>query len=356
MPKVLLGMSGGVDSATAAFVLQRDGHEVVGATLRFHDLPSFEEDCARAQAVCGQLGIEHHIVDVRDAFASSVQAAFADAYGRGLTPNPCTRCNATVKFPALINAADRFGCGQIATGHYATVCHGPAVDGRLPYRLQRAADPAKDQSYMLYGLSQDILARTLFPLADLHKAQVRKMAEEAGLAAADTAESQDICFIEGDDYAAWLEDEAGLVPQAGDIVSASDGSVLGRHQGLHRYTIGQRKGIPLGGGTGEPLYVVAKDVEGNRLLVAGEAATFVDGCQVADLRWTSIEAPTTTRHVTVKLRYRQEAVPAQLVPQEGDRLLVAFEEPQRAVAAGQAAVFYDGDLVLGGGTITDRSR
>ncbi len=353
MPKVLLGMSGGVDSATAAFVLQRDGHEVVGATLHFHDLPSFEADCARAQAVCEQLGIEHYIVDVRDDFASTVQAAFTDAYGRGLTPNPCTLCNATVKFPSLIGAADRFGCEQIATGHYAVVCHGPATDGLLPYRLQRAADPAKDQSYMLYGLAQDVLARTLFPLANLRKTQVREMAASVGLAAAETAESQDICFIEGDDYAAWLEDEGGLAPQAGDIVSAEDGRILGRHQGLHRYTIGQRKGLPLGGGTGEPLYVVAKDVENNRLLVAREGATFTDDCRVEEVHWTSIEAPSSPRPVTVKVRYRQEAVPARLEPQEDNRLLVDFEKPQRAVAAGQAAVFYDGDLVLGGGIIAD---
>ena len=350
MKKVLLGMSGGVDSSVSALCLQRDGYEVIGVTLVFHAFKKDIEAQAKAAEVCEKLGIEHRIVDVQDEFKAVVEADFIKEYEQGLTPNPCAFCNRTMKFPSLVRAADSLGCDFIATGHYANITQDTEGVGLKPYQLRVPFDEYKDQSYMLYGLTQDILARTIFPLNNISKPIVRKMEMRAGLGFSEISESQDICFIEGDDYAAWL-DEHGINAEPGNVMHMGSGKVLGQHNGLHHYTIGQRKGLNVGGGTGEPLYVIAKDPISNSLFVGPENLQATESCKVRDLVWTSIEAPSAKRSCKVKIRYRSKAVPCQIVPMEDGGVQVFFNDAARAVAPGQVAVFYSDGMVMGGGII-----
>lgn len=353
MPKVLLGMSGGVDSSVSALCLQRDGYEVIGVTLAFHAFKKDKEAQQKAAEVCEKLGVEHHVVDVQDEFKKQVEAAFIKEYEQGLTPNPCAFCNKTMKFPTLLRLADLYSCEFVATGHYARITQDTDAANLKPYQLRVAHDIYKDQSYMLYGLTQDMLARIIFPLHNTAKPIVRKMEMRAGLGFSEIAESQDICFIEGDDYAAWL-DEHGIKSSPGNVISANSGEVLGQHKGLHHYTIGQRKGLNIGGGTGDPLYVIAKDPTSNSLLVGSQALQVCESCEVKDVNWTSIEPPEGKRSCKVKIRYRSNAVPCQLVCSgSGDtsRVHVIFNEAAKGVAPGQIAVFYSDDMVLGGGVI-----
>ena len=343
-------MSGGVDSSVSALSLQRDDYEVIGVTLAFHTFKKDIEAQAKAAEVCEKLGIKHHVVDVSDEFKSIVEADFIKEYEQGLTPNPCAFCNRTMKFPSLIRLADSFDCDFIATGHYARITQDRDGFGLKPYQLRIPHDTYKDQSYMLYGLSQDILARTIFPLNNTSKPIVRKMEMQAGLGFSEIAESQDICFIEGDDYAAWL-DENGVSLEPGNVVNASTGKVIGQHCGLHHYTIGQRKGLNVGGGTGEPLYVIAKDIKSNSLFVGPQSLQTTESCMVREVNWTSIEKPDAKRSCKVKIRYRSKAIPCQIIPMQDNCVNVIFNDACSGVAPGQVAVFYSDDMVLGGGII-----
>lgn len=382
--RVALGMSGGVDSSVAAALLLRAGYEVVGVTCLFADDGASKAAVRDARAVADLLGVEHVVFDARDMFAERVIRAFADGYACGLTPSPCVGCNARVKIPALLAAADKAveedgrPCDFVATGHYARV-----VRRGDRFAVACAADGAKDQSYMLSMLSQEQLSRLILPLGDVAggKPEVRCIAREASLPTASKSDSQDICFIPDGDHLAFLE-EHGATGEPGDIVDR-DGRVLGTHEGLFRYTMGQRKGLGIGGAP-EPYYVIGKDVSLNRLIVGFARDALIDRVSVVDMNWQSMSADVfadqTVRcsplSCAVKLRYRQRAVPCRIVfsgaqeaargPFESDRGLrfgasacegsasavrVLLDEPQATTAPGQFAVLYDGDVVLGAGII-----
>ena len=347
--RVLLGMSGGVDSTAAALLLQEAGYEVVGATLQMHSWEAERcasaRDVADAAAAAERLGIPFCAPDCREDFAQWVMADFAGEYAAGRTPNPCVRCNRFVKFPALLRQADALGCRFIATGHYART----ACDEKTGRRqLLRGAHRQKDQSYVLYPLSQALLSRLLLPLGDLRKEEVRRLAEGAGLQNAHKKDSQDICFIPDGDYLRFLRDWGGQDAPAGDFVDET-GAVLGRHRGQAAYTLGQRRG--LGVSAGRPLYVVGKDPAANRVTLGDEGALFHRSLRAEQFNWVSIPCPRESIAVTAKTRYSQREAEAEARPLPAGEVEVTFREPQRAVTPGQSVVLYDGDLVLGGGII-----
>ena len=354
---IAVAMSGGVDSSVAAWLLRQQGEQAVGVTMRLfvpEDLaPGQREQChiledlQDAQTVAGQLGIPHHTLDLSGPFQEQVMEPFVQAYEQGRTPNPCVTCNRTIKFGALLEAAGQLGCGRLATGHYARR-RWDAATGR--WQLLRACDPAKDQSYVLYHLTQDTLAHMLFPLGELTKGEVRELARARGFVTAAKPESQDICFVPDGDYARFIEGRCGADTafNPGEIVDR-EGRVLGGHAGLIRYTIGQRKG--LGIAAREPLYVLAKDTAANRLIVGFKDELLSVGVVASDMNFISGDVWQGPREVLVKTHYRQHPVPAVAEQTGVDELTVAFDEPQRAAAPGQAAVLYEGDIVLGGGTI-----
>jgi len=346
MAKILLGMSGGVDSSTAAVLLQRQGHAVTGCTLRLYEGGS-PEDVEAARAVADRLGMDFFPFHCSDAFRRHVLEPFAGDYAAGRTPNPCVFCNRWVKFPALLQRAGDLGLDYIATGHYARVRY----DAHLSrYQLLRGADEAKDQSYFLYPLSQEILSRLLLPLGDLTKAEVRTVAEEAGLACARRRDSQDICFVPDGDYMAFLTRFAGLAGEPGDFVD-TEGRVLGRHRGLPAYTKGQRRG--LGVSADRPLYVVAKDPEHNRIILGDNAALYSGGLMAEHFNWVSVPCPAGPVAVSARIRHSRTDAGAVAEPLPGERLRLRFREPQRAVTPGQSVVLYDGGLLLGGGVIAE---
>lgn len=391
---VMAAMSGGVDSSVCALLLQQAGYDVRGATMVLRggevlgDAGEGEgstcgsaRDVEDARAVCRRLDIPHDAFDLRDRFDAAVVRPFCDAYLEGRTPNPCIACNRFLKFEALQKRRREMGPDYVATGHYARR-RWDEVTGR--WQLLRASDPAKDQSYVLYHLTQDTLAHMLFPLGELTKDEVREMARAHGFVTAEKPESQDICFVPDGDYAGFIEGwcrtrccegEAPCVPLAvaaeggprsaptgsgsvaasvatafepGEIVNR-EGRVLGEHAGLIRYTIGQRKGI--GVAAREPLYVLGKDASANRLVVGFKDELLSRGVVARDVNLISGDALEGPRNVQVKTHYRQRPVLATAEQTGPDELTVTFEEPQRAAAPGQAAVLYEGDVVLGGGTI-----
>lgn len=347
MDKVVVGLSGGVDSSTAAAVLHDRGYTVVGLTLWLMKGKGqcCSEGMVDAAQLCEQLGVPHHIVDSRDLFQKNIVDYLVAGYAEGITPLPCSNCNKMVKFaPMLAYAQQELGIDKIATGHYARITQ-DAVTGR--YQLRRAVDLSKDQSYFLYDLSPEILAATMFPLGEIPKTETRRIAAEFGLQTADKPESQDLCLVEAHGSMQTFLDKY-IPPQAGDIVDRT-GKVLGQHQGVHHYTIGQRKG--LGIAAPEPLYVIALDAVGNKVVVGDRAAGGQGECTVSRLNWLAIDPPTMPLQAEVQIRYRAEAVPVSIVPLEEDRVKLIFAEPQFGITPGQAAVFYQGDLVLGGGII-----
>jgi len=320
---------------------------VEGATGRCCSL----DDAYDARRVAEQIGIPYYVVNFERQFEEHVIAPFVSEYLAGRTPIPCTLCNNFIKFDQFLEMADAVGAAQIATGHYARITR-DAANGR--HQLRKSVDQSKDQTYFLFGLTQAQLARSLFPLGEMHKSEVRGLAREMQLAVAEKGESFEICFVPNGDYAAFMSAylrEKGVVEThtRGEIVT-TDGRTLGEHGGVHHFTVGQRKG--LGIATGEPLYVISTDAQSQRVTVGGSDELLRAGLTARNVNWISIEGLQMPYRAAVKIRNRHQAAAATLYPTaESSRVEVRFDEPQRAVTPGQAAVFYDGDLVLGGGWI-----
>lgn len=341
MEKVMLAMSGGVDSSAAAAILQSKGYEVIGVTFDMIGDGTVFND---AEAVAEKLGIEHIQISLQEEFKKQVIDNFKNTYICGGTPNPCIICNERVKFKYLLSAADEYNCKYIATGHYARIDQDEST-GR--YCIFKGKSTAKDQSYMLYRLNQKVLSRLIFPLGELEKKQVRKIAMETGIHVADKGDSQDICFIPDGDYAAFLEDKCMVSSKTGDFMTA-DGKVLGKHKGIIHYTVGQRKGLGLA--LPRPMYVTEKNVTQNAVVLGLNEDLFKNVIFVSDTKWMKFERLTNEITVSVKIRYSQKESMAEVIPMENGCKLI-FEEPQRAPAKGQSAVFYIGEQVIGGGII-----
>lgn len=352
---VVVALSGGVDSAVAAALLQRDGYEVIAITLQIWEERAHQDKsggCCSLDAVedarraATRLGIPHYVIDAREAFARSVVEPFVREYAAGRTPNPCVECNRTIKFEYMLERAMRLGASRLATGHYARITTGS--DG--VHRLRCAAAAAKDQSYVLYMLDQEQLARLCFPLGELpSKAQTREIALELGLAVANKPDSQEICFVDSSGYGALMQARAPDAMRPGPIIDLA-GKVLGRHSGLANYTIGQRRRLPAG--SSGPIYVVRLDTDANTLVVGPDEALYSMGLEAADVHWIA-DRPARSLAVLARIRYNAPAVPATVTPDpSGAGVRCRFDQPQRAVTPGQVAVFYRGDEVLGGGTIT----
>lgn len=338
--KIMAAMSGGVDSSAAALIL-KDKYSVCGGTLKLCD----DAPAAEAKKVCDFLGIEHHVFDFKAQFKEYVIDDFARSYMSGLTPNPCIICNNKIKFGLLLDAAEKLGCNKIATGHYANVEYDD-LSGR--YLLKKASDPSKDQTYVLYGLSQRVLSKIIFPLSQLSKDEIREIARGGGLPAAEKKDSQDICFIPDKDYIRFLKDNYGAAENRGDFV-LKDGTVLGEHKGQFAYTIGQRKG--LGVSYSEPLYVIRKDDKENRVVLGRDADLYKKRIKVKNVNWIAFDNPQEPISAEGKIRYSQKTAKCRVYPTGDNTAEVEFENAQRAPTAGQSAVFYSGDVVLGGGII-----
>ncbi|RAM50090.1 MAG: tRNA 2-thiouridine(34) synthase MnmA [Hapalosiphonaceae cyanobacterium JJU2] len=347
MKKVVVGLSGGVDSSTAAAILHNQGYEVIGLTLWLMKGKGqcCSEGMVDAASICEQLGVPHHVVDIRDVFQTNIVDYLVTGYSSGITPLPCSQCNKTVKFgPMLHYARETLGCDRIATGHYARINYNEAT-GR--YELLRAIDRNKDQTYFLYDLSQDLLSGSVFPLGEMRKSETRRIATEYNLKTADKPESQDLCLVEANGSMRAFLDKY-LAPKQGEIVDM-DGKVLGQHDGVHHYTIGQRKG--LGIAAAEPLYVIALDAVNNKVIVGDRTLATQPECTVNRVNWVSIAEPASPIRAEVQVRYRSHPVPVTVIPLENSRVRIVFDEPQFSITPGQAAVWYEGEKVLGGGII-----
>lgn len=347
MNKVVVGLSGGVDSSVAAATLHNQGYKVIGLTLWLMKGKGqcCSEGMVDAAVICEQLGIPHHIVDSRDVFEANIVDYLVAGYETGITPLPCSQCNKTVKFGPMVRyAREELGIDKIATGHYARISYDAENDR---HQLRRAVDLSKDQSYFLYDLSQEMLAASIFPLGEQTKAETRRVAAEFKLKTADKPESQDLCLIEKHGSMQTFLDNY-ITPQTGDIVD-QEGKVLGKHTGIHHYTIGQRKG--LGIAAPEALYVVGLDAVRNRVIVGDRTSTHQSECTVQRVNWVSIPEPSNPIRAEVQVRYRSQPVPVSVIPGEGDRVKLIFDEPQFCITPGQAAVWYNGDILLGGGII-----
>lgn len=356
--RVVVAMSGGVDSSVAAALLVEQGYEVIGMMMRLWSEASTgqispanrcctPDQMADARRVADHLGISFYVVDVRQQFRQAIVQFFLDEHEAGRTPNPCVECNRQIRFTYLLERALALGADYLATGHYARVDH--SSDG---YRLRQGVDSHKDQSYVLYTLRQDQLARVLFPIGGLSKDEVRQIARERGLSVASKQESQDLCFLNDGDYRRFLRDNSTSSQRPGPILDQS-GHELGRHEGLPFYTIGQRKG--LGIAAAEPLFVLRKDAVQNALIVGPREALGVSKLTASGVNWINGTAPDTPIRAQVKIRYKATPIQATIMPVsgEGQKAEVLFDEQAYGVTPGQAAVFYDDDICLGGGLIVD---
>ena len=356
--RVVVGMSGGVDSSAAAALLVEQGYDVVGITLKLwpQDCVNRAEDkCCGPQAVTDarsvshQLNIPYYLVDEAEDFQKQVIQYFAEEYKAGRTPNPCVMCNEKLKFGTLISRARQLGAEFVATGHFARVQAGddPATAGR--HLLKRGRDARKDQSYFLFSLKQEQLARVLFPLGELTKSDTRGIARDCRLKTADKEESMEICFVPDKDYGRFLQDSKLVRKHQGEIVDLH-GRVLGQHDGIEFYTIGQRKGLGLS--SARPLYVIELDAANNRVIVGDESALDRDTFEVERCNWIPFDTPPATLEVTAKIRYNHPGTAARVTPRPNGGAQVKLHVPQRAITPGQACVFYQDDLVVGGGWIT----
>lgn len=352
--KAMIGMSGGVDSSVAAYLMLRGGYSCIGATMRLYDnalLPDNSGTCCSlddvedARSVAYRLGISHYVFNFKEAFEQQVIQKFVSSYESGLTPNPCIDCNRHLKFRALLDRALILGCDYVVSGHYARIRRDKKT-GR--YLLCKAKDAAKDQTYFLACLDQKQMAHIQFPLGDLTKEEVRQIAQEQGFVNARKHDSQDICFVPDGNYAAFLSRYTGKTYPTGDYLNL-DGKVVGTHRGAVCYTLGQRKG--LGIALGEPVYVCKKDMEHNTVTVGPNEALFSSALLAGDWNWFPFPALTKPLEVTAKIRHSQHEQSATVYPEANGMARVVFDAPQRAITPGQAVVLYQGDMVIGGGTI-----
>lgn len=344
MEKILVGMSGGVDSSVCALAFADKGYTVSGVTLSLLGKNQSDTNNVNdAKSVCDRLGIEHYALDLSVDFKHFVINNFIDEYLKGNTPNPCIVCNKHIKFGKMLEAAKEMGFSKIATGHYARI---KEQDGR--YLLYKAADNSKDQSYVLYCLSQEQLSRVEFPLGEFSKSEVREMALKNGFVNANKKDSQDICFVPDGDYASFIEKTANFVSSTGDYINQK-GEKIGEHKGIIHYTIGQRKG--LGVAFGHPVFVIDKNAQTNQVILGEQEDLFYKSVLVKDVNFIPFDELKNEMSVLAKLRYSQKEQPAVLKPLENGQVILEFSEPQRAPSSGQAAVFYQGDMVVGGGTI-----
>jgi len=338
--KIAVAMSGGVDSSVSAALLKAAGNEVIGITMRLFDgSAAAVDDAARVAAF---LGIPHHVASFENCFAAEIMSYFVQEYQAGRTPNPCARCNQLVKFGALLDMATELGADYLATGHYARI----AADGNGTPHLLQAANLAKDQSYFLFSLDRELLKRIIFPLGEMRdKSEVRRIAADLGIVVAQKDDSQDICFIPDGDYIGFLERRAAAAP--GDFVLA-DGKVIGRHKGIHRYTVGQRRGMGIA--WSEPLYVIRLEPDTNRVVVGLEKELFRDTFTINNCNWLQPPDPAAA-DLQCKIRYRHRGVSCMVTPLAAGRATVRFAMPEKGVTPGQVAVFYRGEEVVGGGWI-----
>jgi tRNA-uridine 2-sulfurtransferase len=363
---IAVAMSGGVDSSTVAAMLRAEGHEVVGLTMQLWNqrrLAGHEgmpevvqgrccslDDVYDARRVAETIGIPYYVVNHEERFERDVVRPFVEQYLSGRTPIPCSLCNNHLKFDQLLIVAQQIGADALATGHYAQVEFDPTL-GR--WLLKRPTDRSKDQTYFLFGLTQDQLSRTLFPLGGMMKPEVRELARRHGLALAQKPDSQEICFVPGGDYKkfldAYLAEQGETLPDTAGALVTTDGEVVGEHGGIHNFTVGQRKGLGLA--TGSPLYVIQINGDTRQVVVGQQEELYTRKLRTHRINLISIADLAEPMRTTVKIRHRHEGAPAMIEKTGKDEIVVTFEEPQRAVTPGQAAVFYDGDAVVGGGWI-----
>ncbi len=353
--RAVVAMSGGVDSSVAAALLKEQGYNVIGISMRLIGYAEGTErvggccsidDLNDARRVCDQLEIPFYVINLENAFREKVIERFISEYLSGRTPNPCVLCNQRLKFEILLNKARELEAEYLATGHYARILFD---DGLQRYQLLKGIDPGKDQSYFLFTLTQEQLNSVLFPLGGIKKEEVRRLAQKFNLRVAEKVESQEICFIPDDNYSKFILEKASpYAIKPGDIVDSS-GKVLGRHSGIHNYTIGQRKG--LGISSPRPLYVIGFDLDKNHVIVGEEAGLYSNALMADEVNWLSISKPEGEMEATVKIRYRHDGEDAVIKPLENDKVQIEFKSPVKSITPGQAAVFYDGDIVLGGGWI-----
>ncbi len=340
--KALVAMSGGVDSSVCAYLAIKNGYECIGATMQLCGKDRESTDARDAAEVCRKLGIEHYVFDMTKEFRAMVIDKFVADYEKGATPNPCIECNKHLKFGLLFDKAKELGCDTIVTGHYARIVKTP--EG---YELKKAMDITKDQSYVLYSLPRDMLKNVYFPLGEITKQEAREIARDMGFVTAHKSDSQDICFVPDGDYASVIMQHTGKIYPKGDFVDTL-GNVLGEHRGIIRYTVGQRKG--LGIALGRPVYVKEKDVAKNRVVLASNEELFSAELNAADFNLLC-ECSGNSIRAKAKIRYNQAEQPATVYFTDEHNVTIVFDEPQRAIAKGQAVVVYSGDRVLGGGTI-----